>query len=221
MASWHWDIYMEFLELSVLCHFSLQTDVTAHSFQSTALHIFTGDRSIFSVSKKYRPDTVVFFYCGKLIIITIEYDIFLHIFKDLCFCFQDTVSVSKIFQMAGSDVCDHAGVRFRDLCKTGHLAEITDSHFQDRNLILATETEYSQRKSQFIVEIPLGFQGAVFLFQDRGDHLFCAGFSNTSCDSHNRNIKLLQIKLRNVLHCLKGRFYLNVRIVSTFKDPLG
>ena len=221
MASRHWNLHVEFPELSVLCHFSLETDIATHSFQSAALHIFAGNGSIFSVSEKYRLDAVVFFYSREFVVIAVEYDVFLHIFKDLCFCLQDTVSVPKIFQVAGSDVCDHAGVRFRDFCKAGHLTEITDSHFQNCNLVLITEAEYSQRKSQLIIEISLGFQCAVFLFQDRSDHLFCAGFSNTSCNSHNRNLQLLQIKLRNVFYCLKRRFYLNVRIIRTFKDSLG
>ena len=216
MTSRHWNIYMKCLELSVLSHFSLQTDVTAHSLQATAFHIFTGNRSIFSVSEKYRLHTVVFLYCGELIIITVKYDIFLHILKNLCFCLQDAVSVPKVFQMTGSDVCDHAGVRFCDLCKTGHLTEITDSHFQNCDLIFITKAEYCQRKSQLIIEIPLGFQCTVFFLQHRGDHLFCAGLSNASCDSHNRNIKLLQIKLRNVFYCLKGGTYLDIRMIRSF-----
>ena len=87
--------------------------------------------------------------------------------------------------------------------------------------IFITKAEYCQWKSQLIVEIPLGFQCTVFFLQHRGDHLFCAGLSNASCDSHNRNIKLLQIKLRNVFYCLKGGAYLDIRMIRPFKSSLG
>ena len=73
--------------------------------------------------------------------------IFLQIFKDLSFCFQHTVSVPKILQVAGTDIGDHTGVRSCNFCQTGHLAEIADSHFQNCDLILVTKTENGERKA--------------------------------------------------------------------------
>ena len=203
MTSRHRDLYMETLLLTVLCQLAFDADITAHSLKSTAFYIFAGNCTVLAVSEKYRLNTVVFFYSGELIIIAVKHDIFFHILKNLCLGFQNAVSVSKVLQMTGSDVRDHTGIRFRDFCQTGHFPEITDSHFQNCDLIFITKAEHSQRKSQLIVEISLCFEGAVFLFQYRRNDLFCAGFSNASCDSHNRNPQLLQIKFRDILHSLK------------------
>ena len=73
--------------------------------------------------------------------------------KNLCFGFQHTVTVTQIFQMAGSDVGDHTGIRLCDRSQTVHLSKITDSHLQNCDLILFTETKYRQRKSQFVVKV--------------------------------------------------------------------
>ena len=146
--------------------------------------------------------------------------IFFQVFENLGFCFQDTVSVAQIFQMAGTDVCDHASIRSCNLRQAGHLTEIADSHFQNCDLILITKTENSEGKSQLIVEISLGFQSTVFLLQNGRDHFLGAGLANASCDSHYRDLKLLQVKLRNVLHCLKRRFHLNVWEICVFQSAL-
>ena len=112
-------------------------------------------------------------------------------FKNLCLCFQNTISVSQILQMAGTDIRDHAGVRSCNLRKSGHLTEITDPHFQNCNFISITQTENCERQTKFIVKVALCFQSMVFLVQNRCDHFFCTCLTNTSCNSHNRDLKLL------------------------------
>ena len=113
--------------------------------------------------------------------------------------------------MTGTDVCDHTGIRFCNLCQPGHLAKITDSHFQNCDLIFITKAEYCQWKSQLIVEIPLGFQYTVFFLQHRGNHLFCAGLSDTSGDTDYFDIELLPVVLGDPFDCLQRRCNLNVR----------
>ena len=87
-------------------------------------------------------------------------------FKNLCLCFQNTISVSQILQMAGTDIRDHAGVRSCNLRKSGHLTEITDPHFQNCNFISITQTENCERQTKFIVKVALCFQSMVFLVQN-------------------------------------------------------
>ena len=165
---------------------------------------------------------MIFFYCAKLVIIAVKNDISvrLHRRKDLCFCLQNSVSVSKIFQMAGSDICNDTGFRLCNFCKSGHFAKITDSHFQNCDLILISQSEYSKRKPQLIIKIPLGFQCSVLFLQNRGNNFFCTCFSHTSGNSHNRNLKLLQIKFCNILYCLKRRFYMDISVICPFLQSL-
>ena len=165
---------------------------------------------------------MIFFYCGKLVIIAVENDISVGFQgrKDLCFCLQNSVSVTKVLQMTGSDICNDTGFRLCNFCKSGHFAKITDSHFQNCDLILISQSEYSKRKPQLIIKIPLGFQCSVLFLQNRGNNFFCTCFSHTSGNSHNRNLKLLQIKFCNVLYCLKRRFYLNISVICPFLQSL-
>ena len=118
--------------------------------------------------------------------------------------------------MTGSDVCDHAGVRSCDLCKSGHLAEITDSHFQDCNFIFITQSENCKRKSKFIVKVSLCFQSAVFLAEYRSDHFLGAGLTYTSGNPNYRNLKLLQIEFRNVSFAYTD--HQNDELVYVLKD---
>ena len=131
--------------------------------------------------------------------------------KYLCLCLQDPVTGFQKFQMAKSDIRDHTGIRPRDLSQSVHLTEITDAHFQHRDLVIRAQPKYSQRNSQFIVEIPFCLQHIVFFFQHRGDHFFGTGLTDTAGNSHYRDGQLLQIKLRNILHSLQRRIHLYIR----------
>ena len=144
----------------------------------------------------------------------------IHTFKDFSLCFKYTVTVSKIFQMTGSDVCDHTGIWPCNLCQSAHLSKITDSHFQNSNLIFLSQAKNCEWKSQFVVKIPLCLESAVFLLQNRRDHLFGTGLSHASCNPYNRYLKLFQIKFCDILHSLKGRIYLNIRKISILKFAL-
>ena len=198
-------------------------NAAGHAFQASAYNLVCINIFIRFHAEEYRLDALIFLNRAKLVVITVQHNvtIFFQVFENLGFCFQDTVSVAQIFQMAGTDVCDHASIRSCNLRQAGHLTEIADSHFQNCDLILITKTENSEGKSQLIVEISLGFQGTVFLLQNGRDHFLGAGLANTSCDSHYRDLKLLQVKLRNVLHCLKRRFHLNVWEICVFQSALG
>ena len=215
VTSRHWNIGHKGL--------SSHMNTAGHTFQASAYNFVCINIFIRFHAEEYRLDALIFLNRAKLVVITVQHNvtIFFQVFENLGFCFQDTVSVAQIFQMAGTDVCDHAGIRSCNLCQTGHLTEITDSHFQNCNLILITKTENSEGKSQLIVEISLGFQGTVFLLQNGRDHFLGAGLANASCDSHYRDLKLLQIKFRNVLHCLKGRFHFNVWEICVLQRALG
>ena len=187
-------------------------NAAGNTFESFALDLVCIYITLCIQPEKYWFNAIVFTYCRQLVIIAIQNNMSfrVHGFKDLCFCFENAIAVSKIFKMAGSDVCDHTRIWSGDLCQSGHLSKITDSHFQNRDLILISQTENSQRKSKFIVKVSLCLECAVFFFEDRSDHFFCAGLANTSGDSDNRNLKLFQIKFCDILHCLKRRFHLNI-----------
>ena len=159
----------------------------------------------------------------QLIIIPVQYNMAarLHGLEDFRLCFENSVSVAKIFQMTGSDICDHAGIRFRDPGKSCHFSKITDAHFQNGNLIVFFQTEYGQRQSEFIIKITLCFESTIFFFQYRCDHFFRAGLANASGNSDYRKLKLLQIKFCNVFYCLQRRCNLNIRIICVRKFSLG
>ena len=198
-------------------------DTAGNPFQALTFNLI-GIHITFTVqTKKYWLHTIVLTDRNKFIIVTIQNDmsIRLHRLEYLCLCFQDSVSVSQILQMTGSDVCDHAGVRFCNLCQPGHLAKITDSHFQNCNLIFITKSEYCKRKSELIIKVSLCFQSAVLFFQDGCDHFFGAGLSNASRNTYNRNLQLFQIKLCDIFNCLKRSIYLNICIVSLRQFSLG
>ena len=122
--------------------------------------------------------------------------------------------------MAGAYISDHTGLRLRDLRQPCHLSKITDPHFQNRDLIFVTQTENGQRQSQLIIKISLGFQCPVLFFQNISDHFLGAGLTYASGDPHHGDLKLFQIKLRNILHCLKGRFHLDIGKFRSLKHPL-
>ena len=66
--------------------------------------------------------------------------------------------------MAGSDVCDHAGVGFAIFARRVISPKSLIPHFQNCDLIFITKAEYCQWKSQLIVENSLGFNCTVFFF---------------------------------------------------------
>ena len=187
-------------------------NTAGNALESFALDLIRIYISLCIESEKYRFDAIVFTYCRQFIVITIQNNMSfrVHGLKDLCFGFEHTIAVSEIFEMAGSDICDHTGIRSGDLCQSGHLAKITDSHFQNCDLIFISQAENSQRKSQFIIKVSLCLECAVFFFKYRSDHFFCAGLANTSGDPDNRDLKLFQIKFCDILHCLKRRSYLDI-----------
>ena len=124
-------------------------NAAGHTFQASAYNFVCINIFIRFHAEEYRLDALIFLNCAKLVVITVQHNvtIFFQVFENLGFCFQDTVSVAQIFQMAGTDVCDHASIRSCNLCQTGHLTEIADSHFQNCDLILITKAENGQRKS--------------------------------------------------------------------------
>ncbi len=132
-------------------------DRASHAFEPTtddliAIYIF---RSIHT--KEDRFDPLVFFYSSKLIIVSVQNNVSIRFqeLKDLSLCFQHAIPVPEVFQMTSSNIRDHTGIWSGDLCKSCHLAKITDPHLQNSNLILLAKTEDRKRQSQFIVKVPL------------------------------------------------------------------
>ena len=122
--------------------------------------------------------------------------------------------------MAGPDIGDHTGLGLRDLRQTRHLPEVADPHFQNRDLVLIPQAENCQWQAQLVIKIPLGLQGSVFLFQHRSDHFLGAGLTHASGDPHHRDLKLFQIKFRDILHRLKRRFHLDIGEIRALQFSL-
>ena len=123
--------------------------------------------------------------------------------------------------MAPADIRNDCGLRACDLRQTVHLAEIVDSHLENRHLIFLTQTENSERQAQLIVEVRIRFQHTVFLRQHRRDRLFCAGLSNASRNADNRNIELLHIVFCHCFNGLHGILHEDIRAWRCFKCLLG
>ena len=100
--------------------------------------------------------------------------------------------------MSDSDVCDNADIRACDSRQAGHLPETADSHLEHSDLMLFPDLKYSERKSDFIVEVPLCFEHGKSLRQDGGNHLFCARLADASGDSYDFDIKRTAVMFRNV-----------------------
>ena len=102
---------------------------------------------------------------AELVVIAVQDNMALRADKiqHLRFGAQDPVPVAQKFQMSRPDIGDHPSVRSCDGRKSGHLSEMVDAHLQNSDLMLLPQTENSEGKTQFIVEIPLCFQGIVFL----------------------------------------------------------
>ena len=123
--------------------------------------------------------------------------------------------------MAPADIRNDCGLRACDLRQTVHLAEIVDSHLENRHLIFLTQTENSERQAQLIVEVRIRFQHTVFLRQHRRDRLFRAGLSNASRNADNRNIELLHIVFCHCFNGLHGILHEDIRAWRCFKFLLG
>ena len=86
-----------------------------------------------------------------------------------------------------------------------------DTHLKYGNLCILRHIEDRDRKSPFVIEVSKCFMYMIFLSQNRGNHLFGTGLSDTSGNSDNFHIKRITIKLGNVKQCLPCGFYQNIR----------
>lgn len=120
---------------------------------------------------------MIFFYCAKLVIIAVKNDISvrLHRRKDLCFAFR-TPSLSPRFSRWQVPIFVMTQVSGFAILQVWSFRQITDSHFQNCDLILISQSEYSKRKPQLIIKIPLGFQCSVLFLQNRGNNFFVLVF---------------------------------------------
>ena len=59
-----------------------------------------------------------------------------HMFKNLCLCFEDSIKRSECFKMACTYIGDDANIRFGNFGKLGHLAKLAYAHLEDGHLIV-------------------------------------------------------------------------------------
>ena len=101
------------------------------------------DIILFRQSETNRSLSFDHLYGNQFIVISIDTDgtVFSHKVKHFCFGLQNTVSGTKKFQMALSDIGKQANIRFRHLTKPMHFAKVVYAHFQNGNLMLRSNTE--------------------------------------------------------------------------------
>ena len=191
-----------------------RTDGTGRPLQAPAFYSACMDGMFFLQAEKYRRFPLYLLHSSQLVIISVENhrSLTLQVIENLCLRPENPVPVSQIFQMAAADIGDHTDIRSCNGSQPMHLAKITDSHLQYRNLILLAQPEHRQGKPQLIVEISLCFQYPVLLGQYGSNGLFGAGLPHASGDSHHRDIQLFQIICRNIFHCLQRGLYTDHRI---------
>ena len=64
--------------------------------------------------------------------------------------------------MALADIRYHTDIWPRNLTQAVHLAKITDTHFQNGNLMFLTQTKHSKRQPQLIIKVPQSLKHPVF-----------------------------------------------------------
>jgi hypothetical protein len=93
------------------------------------------------------------------------------------------------FQVVGADVRNDSDRGSGYFTELGGLAEIIDSHLNDRSLMVIVEAEQGLWNAYTVVEVAFRLENFPSMRQDPGDHFFRRGLAVASRNGNDRNVK--------------------------------